>query len=207
MIASETVRSVAALWRFPVKSMRGERIEQADVTSRGLAGDRAFALIDADTGRVASAKSVRLFPGLFGCRAAYVEPPKADRDLPPVRIELPGGRLVMSDASEADRVLSEHFGRRVRLSRAAPEDFTIDQYHPDVEGADPAHRDEVVPQKLGSALFAEMGISSPVPVGAFFDVFPVSLMTTATLARLSELEPGSRFDQRRFRMNVIVATG
>ena len=49
-------------------------------------------------------------------------------------------------------------------------------------------------------------MESPVPVGSFFDVFPVSVLTTSTLARLDELQPQSRFDQRRFRMNVIVQT-
>jgi uncharacterized protein YcbX len=36
------------------------------------------------------------------------------------------------------------------------------------------------------------------------DVFPLSLMTTSTVARLEELQPESRFDVRRFRMNLIV---
>jgi MOSC domain-containing protein len=44
-------------------------------------------------------------------------------------------------------------------------------------------------------------------VGAFFDLFPVSVMTTSTLDQLNELRPESRFDERRFRMNVIVGTG
>jgi uncharacterized protein YcbX len=45
---------------------------------------------------------------------------------------------------------------------------------------------------------------SPVPVGSFFDLFPVSVLTTSTLERFGELRPESRFDERRFRMNVIV---
>jgi uncharacterized protein YcbX len=40
---SETVGTVAALWRFPVKSMLGETIDEADVSERGIAGDRAYA--------------------------------------------------------------------------------------------------------------------------------------------------------------------
>ena len=208
MKTEETVGTVAGLWRFPVKSMRGERIEEAEVTRRGIAGDRAFALIDLDTGRVASAKSVRLFPGLLRCRAAYSEPPRADQALPPVLIELPDGRTVRSDSGDADAALSAHFGRQVTLARAAPDDFTIEMYVPDIEGADAAgRRDTVVPQKLGSALFAELGEPSPVPPGAFFDLFPISLVTTATFARLTELQPESRFDERRFRMNVIIRTG
>ena len=93
------------------------------------------------------------------------------------------------------------------MARAAPEDYTIDQYHPDVEDADPAgYRDTVVEQKLGSAFFAEAGVPSPVQVGSFFDLFPVSVLTTSTLDRLSEIQPDISFDERRFRMNVIVGT-
>ncbi|MEK6288023.1 MAG: MOSC N-terminal beta barrel domain-containing protein [Acidobacteriota bacterium] len=205
MATNGVVGSVAGLWRFPVKSMTGERLEQAELTERGLVGDRAYALIDADTGKVVSAKSVRLFPGVLSCRAAFVEPPRLGRELPPVRIALPDGTSVTSDSSDVDRVLSTYFRREVTLARSAPEDFTIDQYHPDVEDLDPAgHRDTVVEQKLGSAFFAEAGLASPVPVGSFFDLFPVSVLTTSTLEQLSELRPQTRFDERRFRMNVIV---
>jgi hypothetical protein len=206
MATNEIVGSVAGLWRFPVKSMKGERIEQAELTGRGLVGDRAYALIDTDTGKVASAKSVRLFPGLLGCQAAFVEPPQAGRELPPARITLPDGATVTSDSGDCDRALSAYFGRNVTLARTAPEDYTIDMYHPDVEGAAPAsQRDTVVEQKLGSALFAELGRPSPVPVGSFFDAFPLTVLTTSTLERLNTLQPRTRFDERRFRMNVIVA--
>ena len=207
MVAGGLVGSVAGLWRFPVKSMRGEELEQAELTGQGLVGDRAYALIDVDTGNVVSAKSVRLFPDLLSCAATFVEPPRSEGELPPVRIALPSGVSVTSDSSEADDVLSRFFGRGVTLARVAPEDFTIDQYHPDVEDVDPqGHRDTVVEQKLGSAYFAEAGVASPVTVGSFFDLFPVSVLTTSTLGRLSELRPESRFDQRRFRMNVIVGS-
>jgi uncharacterized protein len=96
---THVIGSVVALWRFPVKSMGGEQVDAADLTAHGLVGDRAFALIDAVTGKVVSAKSVRLFPGVLDCRAAYVEPPQPGRDLPPVRITLPDGRSITSDAA------------------------------------------------------------------------------------------------------------
>ena len=207
MVTSAVVGSVAGLWRFPVKSMRGEQLEQAEITGRGLVGDRAYALIDTDTGKVVSAKSVRLFPDLLDCRAAFVEPPRSGRELPPVRITLPNGASVTSGTREVDRVLSAHFQRNITLAQAAPEDFTIDQYHPDLENLDPAgHRDTLIEQKLGSAFFAEAGLASPVPVGSFFDLFPMSVLTTSTLGQLNDLRPESRFDQRRFRMNVIVGS-
>ena len=59
MATTAIVGAVARLWMFPVKSMRGEQIEQGEFTDRGLVGDRAYALLDADTGKVVSAKNVR----------------------------------------------------------------------------------------------------------------------------------------------------
>jgi uncharacterized protein YcbX len=207
MATSVPVGSVAALWRFPVKSMGGEQLEQAELTGRGLLGDRAYALMDSDTGKVVSAKSVKLFPGMLDCRAAFLESPRPGRELPPVQITLPNQTSATSDSNELDGVLSEYFRRDVRLVRAAPDDYTIDQYHPDIEDVDPVgYRDTFVEQKLGSAFFDAAGLPSPVPAGSLFDLFPVSVMTTSTVDQLSDLRPESRFDQRRFRMNAIVGT-
>ena len=41
---------VVALWRYPVKSLQGERLETVEVTADGLAGDRRFAIFDSVTG-------------------------------------------------------------------------------------------------------------------------------------------------------------
>ena len=207
MSIGEPVGTVGALWRFPVKSMLGEELDEVDVDAGGVVGDRAFALVDVATGKVASAKHPKVWPGLLRCRASYVAPPRADEPSPRVRIELADGTSVMSDAPDVDAVLSRFFGREVRLARAAPEDFTLDQYHPDQEHLDPqGHRDEVTETKLGTALFNEVGMPSPLPGGSFLDVFPVSVITTSALDHLGKLQPGSAFDVRRFRMNVIVAT-
>jgi uncharacterized protein YcbX len=204
---NEPVGAIAALWRFPVKSMLGERLDTAEVTERGVVGDRAYALIEAETGKVLSAKNPKLGPAMLGCRAEFTESPRMGEEPPPVRITLPDGTSSTSDAPDVDAVLSAYLSRDVTLARAAPEDFTIDHYHPDVEGLDPeGHRDTVTETKLGSALFDGAGLPSAVPVGSFFDVFPMSVMTTSLLDQLNELRPESRFDERRFRMNVIVDT-
>ena len=201
MTIEESVGAVVGLWRFPVKSMRGEALEQAELTDQGLLGDRAYALMDLETGKVASAKSVRLFPSLLDCTATFVEAPRPGRDRPPVRISLVDGPTVTSDSPEIDRTLSKYFRREVRLVRSTPGDFAIFQYHPPPEGApaDPVG-------KLGLAYYQAVGSPSPVPAGGFKDLAAVSVMTTSTLRHLAELEPQSRFDLRRFRMNVIVET-
>ena len=201
-MTSTSVGALAHLWRFPVKSMLGEKLDEAHLTDRGILGDRAYALIEASTGKVVSAKNVKAYPNMFSCRAAFMEAPRSDA-IPPVRITFPDGTSTTSDSGKVDAVLSKFFGHGVTLAQTAPADFTIDEHHPDIEKDDlgPA-----IEAQLGSALFAKIGAPSPVPVGAFFDAFPLSVLTTSTLDALNEVRPQSRFDERRFRMNVIVRT-
>ena len=207
MNSSERVGTIRALWRYPVKSMLGEDLDAVDLSEDGVVGDRAYALRDKETGKVASAKHPRLWPNLLACRAAFVEATRPDEELPTVQIELADGNVVLSDAPDVDAVLSRFFGRDVELAHAAQNGYTIDQYHPDEENYDPeGHRDEVVEARLGAAFFNERGLPSAVPEGSFFDLFPLSVLTTSSLDRLGELEPESCWDARRFRMNVIVDT-
>src|SRR5436190_2223012 len=125
MNSSEPVGSVQAPWRFPVKSMRGEKLDAADLGEDGIVGDRAYAIRDKGTGKVASAKHPKLWPNLLGCRAAFVEPPRPGSELPPAQIELADGTSAMSDAPDVDAVLSRFFARDVELARAADNGRTI----------------------------------------------------------------------------------
>jgi hypothetical protein len=92
--------------------------------------------------------------------------------------------LPRSVLADGNTIVIEWDGK-VTLAATAPDDFTIDEYHPDIEKDDlgPA-----IEAKLGSALFARVGVPSPVPVGAFFDAFPLSVLTTSTLER-AESDP------------------
>ena len=56
---------VEELWRYPVKSMQGEQLNQTEVTERGLLCDRAYALRDNSDGKIATAKNPRKWPNLF----------------------------------------------------------------------------------------------------------------------------------------------
>ena len=201
------VGEISSLWRFPVKSMGGEQLKELGITASGVVGDRAYALLDTATGKVVSAKSSKLFPDVLQCRAEFVSPPKRNSEIPAVNVLLPNGVSVRSDNSSVNDVLSEFFGRQVKLIQTAPEDFTIDQYHPDIAEVDPSgNRNTTVSQKLGSALFQAVGLTSPVSPGSFLDVFPVSVITTSTLLRLTALSSNSIFDEQRFRMNIVVKT-
>ena len=198
-MAGTSIGVLAHVWQFPVKSMLGTRLNEAPITQRGIEGDRAFALIETASGKVVSAKNVKAFPNLFACRAAYDD--AAGEAV--VRITFPDGRSITNKSADVDAVLSDFFGRGVTLAHTAPSNFTIDEHHPDIDKDDLG---PVIEAQLGSALFAKLGAPSPVPVGAFFDAFPLSILTTSTLERLNTLRPQSRFDERRFRMNIVVRT-
>lgn len=69
---AEAIGRVAALWRYPVKSMRGERMSALEFDERGGIADRQFAIRDAE-GKFGSGKNTRRFrriDGLFGFRAS-----------------------------------------------------------------------------------------------------------------------------------------
>lgn len=63
---------VEELWRYPVKSMIGERLSETEVEQRGLLGDRAYALRDTSDGKIATAKNPRKWPNLFEYRATLI---------------------------------------------------------------------------------------------------------------------------------------
>lgn len=185
---------IGALWRYPVKSMLGEELEVAVVGDRGVAGDRAHALIDEETGLVVSAKNPRRWEALFSCSAQYLEEPDLDGPLPPAEITLPNGDLVRTDQGDAAERVSRALGRSVRLSSEAPEQPTLEAYWPDVEGVASEQRETVTRAQI--ALLA--------PPGTFFDGAPIHVVTSATLDSLSDAYPGGAFDARRFRPNVVV---
>lgn len=65
---------VESIWRYPVKSLGGERLGRAEVETRGLAGDRGYAVRDA-AGKFGSGKTTRRFrrmDGLLTLTARYV---------------------------------------------------------------------------------------------------------------------------------------
>jgi uncharacterized protein YcbX len=199
MVTSEVVRpadaadlagAVVALWRYPVKSMQGEELNALAFGKRGAVGDRAYALVDQETGKVASAKNPRKWGRLFDCRAAFVAASTDGEGASDVRITLPDGRTVTTAEEGIDDVLSALFGSTVSLASSAPPAPTLEEYWPDIEGL--THRDAVTDEAM--------------PAGTFYDLATVHVLTTATLDRLRALYPQGRFEVRRFRPNIVVDT-
>jgi len=181
--------TISAINRYPVKSMMGEELNAALVTSGGLAGDRSFALVDGD-GRIGTAKIQRRWAPLFRSRARYLAEPNGSGPLP-AEITLPDGERVMTDESGIDDRLSELLGFSARL-------VTTDEKPPDMklESAPITKPFDVEPGQT---------VDFPVPNG-FFDLGSLHLLTTATLEALRAADPAVRFEPRRFRPNFVVQT-
>lgn len=202
------VGSVAELRRYPVKSMGGERLDAVELAAGGLPGDRAWAVRDEVRGGIRGAKKI---PALMGLRARYTRPP-APTGSSPAEIALPdGSTLATGDADVHDR-LSAALDHPVTLWPLLPAD-ALDHYR---RGA-PAHED--FEQELRAifgrsadeplpdlSLFPPEVLEFESPPGTYFDAYPLLLLSEASLQRMNEKAPGSRFDARRFRPNFLITT-
>ncbi len=190
MIAQENaVGTVGTLYRYPVKSMMGEELNAVMVGPKGIVGDRLFALSDPTTGKIASAKNPSKWPNLFAFHATYTAPLEST-GIPSVRITLPDGETVLSDAADVEAVLSGSLGKPVRFLKGAPASGTLEEYWPPIEGL--AKQDEVTDEAM--------------PAETFFDVGIVHILTTATMNELRRHYPEGRVEARRFRPNIVIST-
>jgi uncharacterized protein YcbX len=190
--------------RCPVKSMQGELPAEAAVDVSGVAGDRAYALVDAATGAVASAKDPRRWADLLGFAARFTGEPGAGQ---PVTITLPGGAEVSSADPDVDARLSAAVGTAVALSAAPSPGATYAEVWPDIDGLAP--EEFITSLQSGQTSGGERVSANPVGIlapGTFQDVSPVTLLTTASLRAARRHHPEGDWDARRFRMTVLIDT-
>ena len=183
-----TIGTVRTLRRYAVKSMQGEELDKASVIEGGLVGDRAFALIDKETGKVASAKFPQKWRTLIQFSAGFTETPIADGPLPPLALTRPDGAVMDADGDDLDAELSDIVGREVTLTSVQPETISV-------ERLDPLAAEETIAD-IGNLMTA----------GRFADYAPIHLITTASLAALAEESPDVQFAPRRFRPNIVIET-
>jgi uncharacterized protein YcbX len=173
---------VATLRRYPVKSMLGETVGEVEVDECGVRGDRRLALVDVESGRVATAKHPRRWRALLGFSASH--------DSGGVRIILPDGSSVAADGEGVEEVLSALLGREVRLAARRPAGAEVER--PSPEDVLEHGVEAEVPYEL-------LEIAQGAPGESFVDYAPVHLITTATLDHLG-------VEAVRYRPNVVVAT-
>jgi uncharacterized protein len=224
------VGTVQEIWRYPVKSMAGERLPETTVQHLGIPGDRGWAVRDEVKSEV---KTGTRIPLLMQCASEYCEEPTKEF-IPHVKITFPDGSSVRSDEPEINSRLSSVLGREVKLWPRQPASNKEHYRRPGVAArliaplADvPGFRallptitklpnieatlraafsrtaDEPVPDisKLPKELFQFTS-----PLGTYFDAFPIHILTTASLAIMSQANSAATWDVRRFRPNFFVQT-
>jgi uncharacterized protein YcbX len=199
---------VKEIWRYPVKSMRGERIESAELGKGGIPFDRGWAVRDEADDTIRGAKHLA---GLLNCSARYLmDTPAAP--VPKAEITLPDGRRIVSDDAKVHGVLSEVLGRTVMLWPLQPRENVAHYRRAPVADVEAHLRkifalepDEPIPNlsAFPPDVLQEITLYA-APRGTHFDAFPVDVLTEASLRYMQKLLPDSVIDVRRFRPNFLV---
>lgn len=224
------VGTVQQIWRHPVKSMAGEKLNACIVGPSGIPGDRGWALRDETTGEITNGKRI---PLLMQCAAGYRENP-ANGKIPHVDIIFPDGTQIGSDDTRIKTQLSNLTGKSLTLWPLQPASDTA-HYRRAGASARIAGRlgrlsgfrsllptltsfgtmnrqvrevfsreaDEPIPDI--SVLPPEV-LEFTSPPGTYFDAFPIHMLTTASLAAMARSNPTAIWDVRRFRPNFLVET-
>jgi uncharacterized protein YcbX len=211
-----TIGQVAELWRYPVKSLGGTQIDQADMSARGVLGDRLWAVRDVEKDVTASARQL---PVLLTATARYrgaVPPDAGPGNVPEVEITFPDDTVLSSSDSGVHAKLSELTGREVELTALPPAEDTSLHKLSRAERAETMSAgwlraafglsdDEKLPD-LSMVRVSDMVNFTrfSTPPGMFVDLAPIHVLTKTSLATIGA-EVGSDLDVRRFRPNVLLA--
>ncbi|HET6670218.1 MAG TPA: MOSC N-terminal beta barrel domain-containing protein [Pyrinomonadaceae bacterium] len=225
------VGRVQQIWRHAVKSMAGEKLEACEVGSKGIPGDRGWAVRDETSGEITNGKRI---PLLMQCSARYRNAAAFDVNTD-ADIVLADGTVTATDDAEVNSHLSRLFGKPVRLwplQPASNKEFyrragtsariagrltrfsSFRSLLPTLTSFGPMNRqmremfsreaDEPIPDL--SQMPQEV-LEFTSPLGTYFDAFPINLLTTASLKQMAKLNPSAIWDVRRFRPNFVVETG
>ena len=211
-----TIGQVAELWRYPVKSLGGVRVDDAEIGPQGVHGDRLWAVRDLKRGVTASARQL---PVLLTATARYPRPLASDAgpgNVPEVEITFPDGTVLSSSDDGVHGKLSELTGREVRLTALPPaEDTSLHHLTREersetmsagwLRSAFGMSADEKLPDLSMMRLSDMVNFTRySTPPGMFVDLAPVHVLTKTSLATIGD-EVGAELDVRRFRPNVLLA--
>ncbi len=202
------VGTIKSIYRYPVKSMGGEEIDQSFVDQTGVLGDRVWTMYDQSGGGISGAKQ---YSGLMQFDAKFTADPTLEHRAARAEITLPDGTVVATDDPSAGQQISAVLGVDLALLPVMPAD-QLDYYRrdPNAEFGEDDLRamfartpDEPLPDM--SVFPAEiMEFSSPL--GTHFDAFPLMMMTQSGLDGVQARVTDSRVDVRRFRPNFLIET-
>lgn len=186
------VGRVAELWRYPVKSMGGARVDSVGLDARGVHADRLWAVRDLADRRTTSA---RRLPALLRCTATYAEEPGPDAGPGhpvPVLVTLPDGERLRSGDPRLDQRLSELCDRDVALVPLPRLDDRA-AHRGGLTSAAAVRRelgladDEPLPDAAAMPVRTLAAVARwSTPPGTFADIAPVHLLTTHAVRALGE---------------------
>lgn len=123
-VSTGIIGTVAEIWRYPVQSMGGERLDAADLAAHGIDGDRTFGLVDPELGQVvSSAQGKRKWRGIVTLAARFADGPSGSAA---VEILLPDGSRLTNRQPDIDRRLTDLLGAPVHLADRAAEGVRSD---------------------------------------------------------------------------------
>ncbi|KUH79953.1 MULTISPECIES: MOSC domain-containing protein [unclassified Mycobacterium] len=209
-----TIGNVAALWRYPVKSLGGEQVDRIEIGPRGLHGDRLWAVRDLERDVTASARRI---PALLTATARYAAPLAADAgpgNVPEVEITFPDGTVMSSNDAGVHSKLSEVAGRDVRLTALPPAEDTslhrLSKHERDNISIATYRQDFGITEDEGFPDVSMFRMSDlamlarySTPPGMFVDLAPVHVISQTSLATIGGAV-GADVDVRRFRPNVVL---
>ncbi|MEM8923841.1 MAG: MOSC N-terminal beta barrel domain-containing protein [Actinomycetota bacterium] len=180
-----TTYEIREIWRYPVKSMGGESIPAAELSTAGVSGDRQWALRSTDSGKIVSAKRPRPYGALLDWSATLTDDG--------VVVTGPGGATFEAGAPDLDAAVSSALGEAVSFA-------------PMVEGAEETY-DSEWPEIPGTSLSeteAEFPIAMLTGKASFVDVSALHLLVADSMAHLGTLLPDVELDVRRFRPSMVL---
>jgi hypothetical protein len=202
------VGTIKQIWRYPVKGMAGEQLEQCYLGEDGLTGDRIWALQDTQRQEIQSCK---FRPELLRCSAKCRRGDASGPD-DQVDITFPDGAVIGSDEPQVNQLLTLLTGFDSTLQPLKPieeQDF-YKRYKQDdhtwleeLKATFDREPGEALPDLDNLPEQAQEYVSLP---GTFFLVTPFHLLTTATLDYMKQLKPESDWAVERFRPNIVIET-
>ncbi|HBD12346.1 MAG TPA: MOSC domain-containing protein [Porticoccaceae bacterium] len=175
------IGTVASLWRYPVKSMRGEQVDTAFVGYSGVYGDRLFAF--------QYPGSMAFFPYFTG------------REYQPLLLYTPRFRYPEHARQPVSWAEAESTSVGITPLYSAPAQLAVDVTTPD--GTSFAIDDEALIQHLAGTERDAGQFTLSRSDRAMTDCRPLSLIANQTILQLSE-ELGRPVDARRFRANIYI---
>lgn len=111
------VGKVAGLYRYPVQSVRGEAMKSLAFGTRGIPGDRAYAIADLELGVVAHAsRAKKPYRQLITWNARFLDEPRDGAEAPLVELDF-GDASIRGDDARIDQVISDRLGMKAAFVR------------------------------------------------------------------------------------------